>query len=112
MSLWYDRKGNPLSFQTDEEMRAVEALLSDPQYKRVAETTLPDGTWVSTVWLGLDHSFGAKGPPLIFETMVFRSELDLREEACLRYPTEAEALAGHTRVVKDRMAKESREVTA
>lgn len=27
--------------------------------------------WVSTIFLGLDHSFGP-GPPLLFETMVFR----------------------------------------
>lgn len=27
--------------------------------------------WISTVFLGIDHSFG-QGPPLVFETMVFR----------------------------------------
>lgn len=26
--------------------------------------------WVSTVFLGLDHSFGG-GPPILFETMIF-----------------------------------------
>ena len=46
---------------------------------------------VSTVWLGLDHSYDG-GPPLIFETMVFGGGLDLEME---RYSTEAEALAGH-----------------
>lgn len=29
--------------------------------------------WVSTVFLGLDHQHG-KGPPLVFETMVFQHE--------------------------------------
>lgn len=39
----------------------------------VAQTTLPNGKWVSTVFLGLDHCYDpdpAK-PPLVFETMVF-----------------------------------------
>ena len=27
---------------------------------------------ISTVWLGLDHNHSPNGPPLIFETMVFR----------------------------------------
>jgi hypothetical protein len=31
--------------------------------------------WVSTVFLGLDHSFGS-GPPLLFETMIFHAERD------------------------------------
>jgi hypothetical protein len=60
--LYYDRQGKPID-------GALEwgARLRGP--KRVAETTLPDGTWISTVWLGLDHAWGG-GPPLIFETMV------------------------------------------
>lgn len=71
---------------------------SNLQYKRVAETMLPNGKWVSTVWLGLDHSFG-DGPPLIFETMVFASKDDLQEEDCERYSTEAQAIAGHDAMV-------------
>ena len=50
---------------------------------------------VSTVFLGIDHSFGM-GPPLWFETMVFGGEHD---EATFRYTTWAEAEAGHARVV-------------
>jgi hypothetical protein len=65
--------------------------------KRVAETTLPNGRWVSTVWLGLDHSFRS-GPPLIFETMVFPNQGDMGDLDCDRYSTEAEALAGHARL--------------
>lgn len=62
--------------------------------RRVAETTLPNGRWVSTVWLGLDHQYG-DGPPLIFETMVFPGKDDIGELDCERYSTEADALAGH-----------------
>jgi hypothetical protein len=36
---------------------------------RVGQDTI-DTAWVSTVFLGLDHSFMG-GPPLLFETMVF-----------------------------------------
>jgi hypothetical protein len=64
-------------------------------HRRIARTTLPDGRLVSTVFLGLDHRYG-DGPPLLFETMVFR---DGEEEACDRYTTRAEALAGHARIV-------------
>ena len=59
--MYYDRQGNPLTL---EEWAATFEARQDQ--KRVAETTLPNGRWVSTVWLGLDHAFSA-GPPLIFE---------------------------------------------
>lgn len=42
--------------------------------RRVRRDTLPDGTWVSTVFLGLDHGFDPDGPPILFETMIFDSE--------------------------------------
>lgn len=59
--------------------------------KRVALDEI-DGTKVSTVFLGLDHSFG-DGPPLLFETMTFAPG-DSGEE-CERYTTWDEAVAGH-----------------
>ena len=68
--------------------------------RRVAETTLENGNWVSTVWLGLDHNFGMQGPPLIFETMVFPKEGEWGELDCRRYSTEEEALAGHEEMVE------------
>jgi len=45
---------------------------------------------VSTVFLGLDHSFG--GRPMLFETMIFGGPLDGYQE---RYSTWSEAEAGH-----------------
>ena len=36
---------------------------------------------VSTVFFGLDHSFGS-GPPLLFETMIFGGERDGYQERC------------------------------
>lgn len=52
---------------------------------------------VSTVFLGLDHNFGGKGPPVLFETMVFGGPLDEEQE---RYCTREEALAGHAAMVE------------
>ena len=76
--------------------------------RHVAQTTLKDGTWISTVWLGIDHSFSG-GPPLIFETMVFPSKDNLREQLYRRYTTEAEAKAGHAQIVYD--LKKAKKVT-
>jgi hypothetical protein len=92
MSEHYDRQGNPLTL-----MEWARRLEASPDQRHVAETTLPNGRWVSTVWLGLDHSFGS-GPPLIFETMVFPSKDEMGDLDCERYSTEAEALAGHQRL--------------
>jgi hypothetical protein len=83
---YYDRDGRAIS-ETD---RA--SLPAD--YYRVAQDVI-DGVTVSTVWLGLDHSFG-DGPLLIFETMVFDADGD--DNDCWRYTTESQALAGHRRV--------------
>lgn len=58
--------------------------------RRVDATEIGDAR-VSTVFLGLDHSFG-DGPPEVFETMVFGGVLD---QECVRYATKAEAIAGH-----------------
>lgn len=63
--------------------------------RHVAKTETPKGN-VSTVFLGLDHSFGS-GPPLLFETMVFDGKLDGEQD---RYSTWDEAIAGHKRMVE------------
>lgn len=91
---YYDRQGHPMTLE-----EWAQSYKTRGAQKRVAETTLPDGKWVSTVWLGLDHSFG-DGPPLIFETMVFESQDHLSDLDCNRYSTEAEALAGHAAMVE------------
>jgi hypothetical protein len=79
--------------------------------RSVAYDDLPDGSYLSTVWLGLDHGFG--GRPLIFETMRFtgkeRGESmefpdpfgeDGETTNQLRYTTEEEALAAHHAIVR------------
>lgn len=55
-----------------------------------------DGVSVSTVFLGLDHSFG-EGPPILFETMVFGGEHDGEME---RYTSKEAAIEGHKRMLQ------------
>src|ERR1700733_10173253 len=62
---YYDRDGKPIRSRA-----AWGAKWKDRKYVRVASTELPDGKWVSTVWMGLDSSFG-RGRKLIFQTSVF-----------------------------------------
>ena len=60
--------------------------------RSVASTTLTKyGVQISTVFLGLDHSFGGD-TPILFETMIFGGEHD---EWMQRYATREEALKGH-----------------
>jgi len=51
---------------------------------------------ISTVFLGLDHSFGS-GPPLLFETMVFNGPCDGEQR---RTPDWTAAAAGHRETVE------------
>ena len=76
-----------------------EAARKDGSFK-VGHTELRWGGRVSTVWLGLDHSFGFDGsPPCIFESMVFGpgsyADLDMN-----RYSTLEQAKAGHEEMVR------------
>lgn len=68
------------------------------QNRRVALTEVPGGE-VSTVFLGLDHSWG-EGPPLLFETMPYVNGA-WKEEHMRRYSTYSEALVGHMEVVEE-----------
>src|SRR5690242_17008743 len=66
--------------------------------RRVKSEELPNGLWVSTVFLGIDHQFG-DGPPLLFETMVFKSRKVLDEIYCERCSTWDEAEEQHRTAV-------------
>lgn len=87
----YDMEGNRISFREWMDIRS-----QGPEAIRVARTEIGDA-YVSTVHLGLDHSYGFGGPPLIFETMIFGGNLDGEQ---WRYSTKEEALEGHERAVE------------
>lgn len=91
--MYYNRNGEEINI--DEFFRLIETT----NYKIVANDTVK-GFYISTVWLGLDHSFGdgTTTAPIIFETMIFK-EGDWKDLWCKRYTNEADALSTHSSVV-------------
>jgi len=83
---YFNKQGKPITLS-----RWVE-LFEDPAYKIIKRDETPNGV-VSTIWLGLDHSFEESGKPLIFETMIFES--DEYPDFQKRYSTLEEAIKGH-----------------
>lgn len=65
--------------------------------RQVAVTQIEDMK-VSTVFLGLDYSFGMGDKPLLFETMVFGGKYDGEQ---IRYATYEAAEYGHHVMVKE-----------
>lgn len=100
-SLWFNRKGEPVS-----DDQGARSLASDRVVKQEDTVDSAGRHWfVSTIFLGIDHSFDSAGPPLLFETMVFGYKapsklgnpkgIDGNDRYSNRYSTEEEALAGH-----------------
>jgi len=58
----------------------------------VIEQPDADPVTVSTVFIGVDHNWSPKGPPLVFESLVFGGPL---EGHMYRYSTWEKAAAGH-----------------
>lgn len=73
----------------------VEKLLGNTIGRRVAITEFPDGSYISTVFLALNHHYGAS-KNLWFETIVFGGPLTGEME---RYETWDEAEQGHALMV-------------
>ena len=44
--------------------------------RKVKQEYVGPELWVSTVFLGLDHNYTEEGPPILWETMVFRKDYD------------------------------------
>lgn len=64
--------------------------------RQVGDTDVGD-VRVSTVFLGLDHDTLGKGPPILFETMVFGGIHDQWMDRCATWD---EAVAMHARAVE------------
>ena len=94
MSDFYRRDGTPYAnaVEWSKDFGIVEN-------KIVKQEELPNGYFVSTVWLGLNHNYG-EGKPLIFETMVFPEKGNYSDIYMERYSTEQEAIEGHNRLVE------------
>lgn len=63
--------------------------------RHVARTQVSDDVFVSTIFLGLDHSFSG-GDPILWETLIFGGP---HHGDGSRYTTREDALAGHERFV-------------
>jgi len=68
--------------------------------RMIDKTIFEDGSYISTVFLGLDHNFCfdkfLKHRPILFETMMFGGNLDKFQ---WRYSTLGEAKQGHYEIV-------------
>lgn len=60
--------------------------------RHVAETWINGAIRVSTVYVGVDHSYGLGGPPILWETMIFGGPHDGYQN---RYASADAARAGH-----------------
>ena len=92
--VWYtlDDDRNPVACDA----KTFEKAVRDVDKRRVGLDRLAPETVVSTVFLGIDHNFSGKGPPLLFETqVVLNGELDTQ----VRYATWDEAEKGHAEAV-------------
>lgn len=73
------------------------AWFQNTETRRIAFDEI-EGVQVSTVFLGLDHSFSDEGPPVLWETMVFGGPMDEHQERCAGSREQAEAM--HADVVQ------------
>lgn len=90
---YYGPDGVPMTMS---EWAAARSRDDDSLWHKYRQVTDTDTAQVSTVWLGLDHSFD-EGPPLIFESLVFGGALDQEMD---RYSTWREAQNGHAAMVE------------
>ncbi len=65
--------------------------------RRVGYTQITSEINVSTVFLGFDHRHFGKGPPILFETMIFGGPLDQEQS---RYSSWDDAETGHRAAVR------------
>jgi hypothetical protein len=71
--------------------------LAENENRRIVNwTQITSEILVSTVFLGLDHRLYGKGPPILFETMIFGGPLN---EHMWRYSSWDDAQTGHAAAV-------------
>jgi len=89
MSDWYTLDADNRPVLAEDFMQGARWKHENEDRCRVARTQIGDVD-VSTVFLGLDHSWNG-GPPLLFETMIFGGEHDKYQERCSTW-AQAEAM--------------------
>jgi hypothetical protein len=96
MNFYIEKDGKPVPCDVSE----FGIFFEDSDNRRVEYDTLDiDGhkVEVSTVFLGIDHSFG-RGEPILYETMIFGGKHDQYQ---YRYRTRKDAKEAHDRIVND-----------
>ena len=94
MSRWYILNNNNKPIPAS----ITEALdwLEEGSYRRTVKRDEIGDILVSTVFLGLDHSWTPGGKPVLWETMIFGGEHDQYQE---RYTSHKDALEGHEKAL-------------
>ena len=95
-----DSRGRPLYYRLNQNHEAMPTTrmdggVWDPAHRIIKQEYVAPDIWISTVFLVIDHSYG-DGPPLLFETMVFRKGSG---EECERCSTYEQALDQHRTMV-------------
>lgn len=90
-----DKNNNPVEVEDVIEW----ARSFDRETRVVKKTTTSHNHFVSTVFLGLDHSW-VEGVVHLFETMIFSEDKDV-DEYQERYSTWQEAEEGHDKIVAE-----------
>ena len=77
---------------------ALWAIWFEVSSNRVVAQTNVGEQQVSTVFLGLDHNFDGDGPPVLWESMIFKAlDGDDRQQ---RYSSRDDAVVGHEELVE------------
>lgn len=99
MKYWILVGQTPIEVESDEWARWF-----DKNKERIVAQEKIGAAFISTVFLGLDHSYSLKGlrgdpghVPELFESMIFGGKLD---ELCWRYRSYIEAERGHKKLVR------------
>lgn len=83
--MFYNKEGEPIEFLELAELSEL------PDYRYIARNYFEDGSYLSTIWTGMQLYGGNK---CIFETMYFPSEGS--PEMVGRWETEAESVLEHS----------------
>lgn len=97
MSDWYilDNDRNPVKTSID---KYIEWEKGNPDARKLRRDEVGESR-ISTVFLGLDHSWGDE-PPVLWETLVMGGD---NSDYMERYTSEADAIAGHNSILKNIM---------
>ena len=93
MTRWYILKGEEI---VPSDIVEYSKWCEKNDMDRIIAKTNVDDACVSTVFLGLDHSHGLDGAPILFETMIFGGKHDQLQ---WRYASLEEAKLGHEALV-------------